>query len=109
MEINEAREFRLQSRVRREELLHGYGVAGNDYYQLIAIVFHRFQQRVDRLLTIRIGIGRSVLTACQRICLVDEQHAAERFLHNFRSFDSRLSQVPSDKTTPICLYYLSAG
>ena len=63
--------------IRHEEFLHRRGVAGNNHDEPIAIILHRFQQSVDRLVTISIAAGYAA-RSCQRICLVDEQNTAER-------------------------------
>src|SRR5262249_40195312 len=71
------------------EALHGRRIPGHDHQQLVAVVFHRFHERIDRLLTEVVGR--------ERIRLVDEERAAQRLLNHLTGFDRGLTYVAGDQ------------
>ena len=86
------------------EHIHQPVIARGDHHQIIPMVFHGLQERVDGLLT-KIVAG----TAVQRIGLVDEQHAAQSLLHRLAGLDGRLSHVARHKPAAVHLHKLALG
>ncbi|CAN3975946.1 16S rRNA (guanine(966)-N(2))-methyltransferase RsmD, partial [Dysosmobacter welbionis] len=70
--VEEAVEPGLQSRIGVDELVHQPVVARDDHHQVVPVVLHGLQQRVDGLLAEVVGPA-----AVEGVCLVDEQHTPQ--------------------------------
>ena len=88
----------LKTGVGADEFLHQLIVAGNDHDEVVAVILHRLQEGVDRLLPEVV-----VAFAVERIRLVDEQHTAERTLDHLLRLDGGLTDVPGDKPAAVDL------
>ena len=66
-----------QARIGVDEAAHLVGIAGDDHHDAVAVVFHEFEQRIDRFpaeVSARSGRSR------KRVGFVDEQDAVQRFV-----------------------------
>ena len=88
----------LKAGVRLDELFHQAVVARDDHDEIVAVVLHRLEQRVDGLLTEVV-----VALAVECVGLVDKQHAAERLFNDLARLDGRLSDVARDQPAAVHL------
>ena len=95
-------EAAFQTGVGSDELFHRPGVARHDHHQVVPVVFHGLQQRLDRL------AAKVVLAAGREgIRLVDKQHAAERPLDHFLRLQRRLADVARHQTGAVHFHQLA--
>lgn len=71
--LDDIRESRAQAGVRREKLLHFFCIARQNNDKVFSVVLHPLDDGIDGFQSETV-----VRAAVQRICLIDEQHAAER-------------------------------
>ena len=91
-----------QARIGFDELVHEFRVAGYDNDQFVAVVFHSFENRFDRLLAV------AILSICrQGVRFVDEQHAAKCALDHFLGFDGCLAKIPANQRAAVGLDQLA--
>ena len=94
----------FQARVGVDELVHQAVVASDDDDEVLAVILHGLQERVDGLQTeVVFGFG------VQAVGLVDEQHAAECALDHLRRLGGRLSHVARDQTGAVHLHQMTLG
>ncbi len=79
----------------------GAGVAGDDHHEVVAVVLHRLDQRVDGLL--------AVLVPGQRVGLVDEQHALDRAGDHLGGLHGGLAEVAGDQLGAVHLDQVPLG
>ena len=103
-EVDGAHEAALQAGVGVDQLGHLVRVAGGDDRQVVAVVLHELDDRVDRL-------PPEVLLAApgERIGLVDEQRPAERGLHRLPRPHGRLADVAGDEVGAVGLHEVALG
>ena len=104
VKVQVAVEAGLKAGVRVDEFLHQAVVARDDHDEVVAVVLHRLEQRVDGLLTEVV-----VALAVERVGLVDEQHAAERLFDDLARLDGRLTDVARDEPAAVDLDKLTLG
>ena len=78
----------LKSGVTVNELLHRICVSRDYDDQIIPVILHCLEDRVDRFLS------ESVVLLGERVRLVDEQNSAHRFFDLFLRLEGRLSHIP---------------
>ena len=88
-EVDMMGDTRTHAGITLEKPLHLVLVAGQDHYQVVAVVFHDLQQDLDGFLTV-IAL---VLRLVEIIGLVDEQHPAHGLLDDFLGLGRRVSDV----------------
>ena len=94
----------FQARVGVDELVHQAVVACDDDDEILAVILHGLQQRVDGLQTeVVFGFG------VQAVGLVDEQHAAKGALDHLRRLGGRLTHVARDQAGTVHLHQLALG
>ena len=97
-------EARAQARIRVEEVLHPTRVARDDDDQLVAMVFHHLEERLDGLLP---EVVRAA--AAQSVRLVNEEHAAERPRRCLFDLDGGLADVAGDQPGAVGLDQVAAA
>ena len=91
-----------QSRIGTEKPLHQLLVAGCYDNQIIPVVFHGLEQRINGFLS------KVVFTvAAEGIGLVDEKHAPHGFSNHLFRFQRRLSHIAGHQTTAVCFHQVS--
>ena len=93
----------LESGIAVDELLHGLCIARDDDNQVVSVVLHSLEDRVDGFL------AESVILLGQRISFVDEENAAHRFFDLFLGLEGRLSHVACHKAGAVDFDQLSFG
>ena len=88
-----------------DELLHQSVVSGHDHDQVVAVILHGLQKRVNGLLAEVVF----ALSGGQRIGFVDEQHAAHGGLDHLGGLLGRLAHVSGHQTGAIHLHKLPLG
>ena len=96
-------ESALQSGIAVNKTFHRLRVSGNDHDQVISVILHRFQDRIDRFLSEIIRLGN------QRISLIDKEHAAQSFLDLLLSLDRSLSHISGNQPGTVNLNQLPLG
>src|SRR5690606_15531024 len=87
-----------QTRIRHQELLRLQRVTGQDENEPVSMILHRLYKRIDRFL------AEVLLSATGKtVGLVDKQYAAKRFAYEIPSFLRRVSDILSDKISPLDL------
>ena len=84
-----------------DELFHRPRVASDDHDQVIPVILHGFQDRVDGFLT------EVFLSGSQRVCLVDKQNSTQRFLDLLLGLQGSLPYIAGHKSGPVHLHQLS--
>jgi hypothetical protein len=97
----------MPGRVGLHEDLRLLWIAGGDHDQVVPVVFHHLEQRVDRLLPE--VVPRRGGVPGEGVCLVDEQHAAERLLNLVGGLDRGLADVARDQVGARHLHGVPAG
>jgi hypothetical protein len=87
------RDTRAHPGVAAEERVHAVLVPGQDHHQVVALVFHRLQQDLDRLG----AVVALVLGLVQIVRLVDEQHAPHGPLQHLSGLGRGVTDVLSDQ------------
>src|SRR5687768_3206643 len=79
--------------------MHPVAIAGSNHDQILAVILHQLEKCLDRFpAEILIGVlGRKA------VCLVDEQHSSDRFLHDRIRLDRGLTDEPRDQLGTIDL------
>ena len=80
---------RLASGVLRDEVHHRLRVAGDDDDEVLPVVLHLLDERVD-------GLLRGLVPG-EAVGLVDEEHAADRLGADLGRLHRRLPDVPGDE------------
>ena len=102
VEMQIAVEARLQAGVRVDKAIHQPVVARHNDHQILAVILHGLEQRIDGLL------AEIVLAAAvQGIGLVDEEHAALRLIDNLLRLGGRLADITRHKAASVHLDQLS--
>ena len=94
----------FQAGVAVDEFLHGSSVTGDDDHQVIPVVFHGLQDRIDRLLAEGI-----LFIGGQGIGFIDEEDAAHGRFDLFLGLESCLSDKTGDQSGPVSLHQLPLG
>ena len=93
-----------QARIRFQQLLHAGVITRKDHDKVIAVIFHRFDQRIDGFRSV---IERIAVRGRQRIGFIDEQHPAHgRFDDGFGLLGS-LADVAADQVRAIHFHQLT--
>ena len=100
--MNEFIEAGTQARIGVEEFLHQVRVAGDDHDELVPVVLHGLQDRVDSLLA---EIALSLIGG-KRVGFVDEQDPAHRAVDHFLRFDRSLADVAGHQSGTVHLHQL---
>ena len=94
----------FQAGIAVDEFLHGRGVAGDDDDQVIPVVFHGFQDRVDRFLAEGI-----LLIGGQGIGFIDEEDTAHGRFDLLLGLESCLSDKAGYQSGTVGFHQLSFG
>ena len=94
----------LKAGVRLDELFHQAIVARDDHDEVVAVILHRLEERIDGLLT---EVVAALAVKC--VGLVDKQHAAERLFDDLARLDGRLTDVARDEPAAVDLDKLTLG
>ena len=94
MKLNVLVETRGKTRIRRNKFFHKLRIARNDNNQIVPIIFHKFQQGINRLLPV-------IVIVCEGICFVNEKHAADRLTDNFLCLEGGLTEIACDHSRTI--------
>ena len=87
-----------------DELVHQPVVARDDHHQVVPVVLHGLQQRVDGLLAEVVGPA-----AVEGVCLVDEQHTPQSGVDDLPGLDGCLSHVARHQPAAVHLRQLPLG
>ena len=81
----------LQTRIAVDEPLHRFGISGYDHDQVIPVILHRLQDRVDCFL------AEILILRGKCIGFIDEQYPAERSLNLLLGLERCLTDVPRNQ------------
>ncbi len=98
LEVEELVEAGLEAGVGVEEFAHRLGVARDDHHEIVAVVLHGLEERLD-------GLAAEVVLAAggEGVGLVDEEHAAEGGLDDLLGLEGGLSDVARHETGTVHL------
>ena len=93
----------LEAGIAAYKLFHRFGISGHDDDQVVAIVLHRFQDRVDSLL------AECIILLGESVGLIDEENPADCFCDLFLGLNGSLTHISGDKAGAVHFDQLSFG
>ena len=94
----------MQTFIIRNEFLHLVGITRHDHDQILPMIFHVLYKRIDCFMS-----EVSLTAVGQRICLVDEQHAAFCLLQFCHCLRSRLPHIRGHQLVTAAFHQMPAG